>query len=107
MVVQFRVEHSFHWPSRNATLRVDPIDFEPHWLPNVLHPILCDDVPFELDDACNVTMFSECTRAAFRKNDIQALTLLWDPSLDALAAAETVNTGFFTQTFLWSEERMA
>lgn len=75
-------------------------------VPNVLHPISCDDVPYALGEACNVTMESACTRAAFKKNDIEALTLLWDPALDALAASETVNTGFFTQDFEWTEPRL-
>ena len=55
----------------------------------------------------NVTVEDACTRQAFAKNDIERLALLWDPGLDALAASETVNTGFFTQTFVWSEDRVS
>ena len=106
VVVKFRVQHTFDWEYRIGAVRVDPIDFEPHWLPNVLHPIACEKIPFNLGDSCNVTLDSACTRAAFKKNDIEALTLLWDPALDALAASETVNTGFFRQVFEWVEPRM-
>ena len=107
VVVRFHVAHTFDWEARLSTLRVVPIDFEPHWLPNVLHPIRCDAVPFDLGAGCNVTVEDACTRQAFARNDIERLDLLWDPGLDALAASETVNTGFFTQTFVWSEDRVS
>ena len=106
VIVKFYVSHSFDWDTRTAALRVDPIDFEPHWLPSVLHPIRCDAVPFTLGDACNITLGSECTRQAYKIDDIAALELTWDVGRDEIAASETVSTGFFTQTFVWSEERL-
>ena len=106
VVVRFGVTHSFDSESGTGSLRVVPIAFEPHWLPNVLQPISCEAVPFTLGDACNVTMDDTCIRAGFAKDMISALSLLWDPTLDTLAAAETVSTGFFTETFEWTERRV-
>lgn len=105
VVVRFLVVHSFDWPSRTAALLVDPIDMQPHWLPDVLHRIHCTNVPFELGDACNISLSNECTRSSFQANDVKAFTLLWDPEQDAIDARETVATPFFTQTFVWREER--
>jgi hypothetical protein len=105
VVVQFHVAHTFDWASRTAEFRVDPIDMKPHWLPNVLHSSLCTGVPFALGEACNVTLDNACVRAAYAADDIVGLSLLWQPGADVISARETVDTGFFTQTFVWDEPR--
>ena len=105
IIVKFGVVHAFDGAARTVEVRVDPIDFEPHWLPAGFKPLHCLDVPFGLGDDCNVTMADDCTRKAYADDDIAAFDLIWDPAADAIQARETVDTGFFTQTFVWNEHR--
>ena len=105
IIVKFGVIHAFDDPSKTVEVRVTPIDFEPHWLPAGFKPLHCLGVPFGLGDDCNVTMMNDCTRKAYAQDDIAAFDLTWDPAADAIQASETVDTGFFTQTFVWSELR--
>ena len=44
-----------------------------------------------------------CMSAALKADDVMRLTYLWDAGADALSVREEINTGFFTETFVWSE----
>jgi hypothetical protein len=106
VVVSFSIRHAFFSHNGSATLSVVPHRFEPHWLPNVLHPIDCSP-SFTLSDNCTVTLNPDdaCLRAAFKADDIVHLMHRWDPSQSTLAVVEQINTGFFTETFEWTERR--
>jgi hypothetical protein len=106
VVVSFSIGHMFDWDERTVNVSVKPIDFEPHWLPDVLHPIACDRVPFALDDGCNLTFTNECLVAAYKNDDITEMEFRWDGQ-EGIDVTEVIDTGFFKQVFTWTEWRSA
>ena len=72
----------------------------------MLHPINCNP-SFTLSDNCTVTLNPDdaCLHAAFKADDIIQLKHRWDPSRSTLSVVEEIDTGFFTETFEWSERK--
>ena len=104
VVVSFYVEHTFFSHNRSARLKVIPKAFEPSWLPNVLKPIDCRPA-FRLSENCTVHLDAEdeCLKAAYKADDIVRLAHRWNVGRNELAVTEEIDTGFFTETFAWTE----
>ena len=104
VVVSFYVEHTFFSHNGSARLKVIPKAFEPRWLPNVLKPIDCRPA-FQLSDNCTVHLDAEdeCLKAAYKADDIVRLAHRWNVRRNELAVTEEIDTGFFTETFAWTE----
>ena len=116
VVVKFHVEHTFSLADQTYRMRVIPQAFEPHWIPFSLRPIDCSGVPFVLSDNCTLstppseTPGSECLAKAFKADDITDMTLRWDATgqngAGSLVVSESLKTGFFDETFVWTENRI-
>ena len=107
IIIAFEIIHAFDGRLGTVNVSVVPTHVEPKLIP--FHHISCANVPFVLDDGCNMTWMDDCLSSAYRQDMIAGMAYVWNGT-DALRVTETIDVHFagihFSQNFEWVEHRV-